>query len=366
MEDQIKASPAAGRVQENIDLLSSSSIPKTRAMEILTSPGIMADFFRTRLSGIFPEELILKECKPQVLKDRQESRQVVSYRLIFSHRSVRKTMSMILVVKRFADRTRGMKEYLIMRMLWEKGFDHKSSLKIPKPFSFLEDLSLLIQERAHGLLLRKNLSHNSPVALAGMKAAARWLIKLHQVDADYEGISLYPDDETSIRGWVCRIGSKDPKLLSKLEELGSLIRMKQSSFKNPRFTLVHGDFQCENIFVDREKVTMIDFGRFCKSDPARDLGCMIAQARTIGFLETASFVSVLPGLNAFWKEYLTAASVEERETLSARTCTFAAIKHLENIDYISAFSSGEGKDVCHFLLSDAERFGKADRVEELL
>lgn len=160
-------------------------------------------------------------------------------------------------------------------------------------------------------------------------------------------------------------GSREPKLLPKLEEVGSLVRIKQSSFKKLRFTLVHGDFQCDNIFVEKEKATVIDFGRFCKSDPARDLGCMIAQTRTISFLETASFASVLPGLNAFWEEYLAALSVEERESFSQRTCTFAAMKYLENIDYISSFSPKGGKDVWHFLLDDAERFAKANRVEEI-
>ncbi len=365
MPDQIEVPAAAGRVQENIDLLSSPSVSKARAMEILTSPDIMADFFRTRLSGIFPQGSFLKECKPRVLRDRQYSRQVVSYRLIFSHPSARKPMPMILVTKRFADRTKGSHEYLAMRMLWEKGFDHKSNLKIPRPFSFFDDLNLLVQEKAHGTLLSKNLSHTFPVAAVGLKAAARWLIKLHHVDADHEGIGPHADDKASIRAWVHRMGNREPRLLPKLEELGSLTRMKLSCINNLRFTLVHGDFQCDNIFVDKEKVTVIDFGRFCKSDPARDLGCMIAQARTTGFLKTSPPRSVLP-LNAFWKEYLTAVSVEERESLSERTCTFAAMKYLENIDYISSFSPERGRDVWQVLLNDAERFAKAKRVEEIL
>jgi serine/threonine protein kinase len=272
---------------------------------------------------------------------------------------------MDLVVKRFIDRTKGRLEYSVMRMLWEKGFNRESALRIPRPFFFLEDLSLLIEEKAHGVLLRKNLRHNSPITSGGLKAAARWLIKLHHVDADDEGIPLHPDDKTSIRGWVHRIGNREPELLPKLEELSSLIERKLSSFKNLRFTLIHGDFQSDNIFIDKEKVTVIDFGRFCKSDPARDLSCMIAQTRTISFLETASPGSVLP-LNAFWEDYLTAVSVGERESLSERTCTFVAIKYLENIDYISSFSREKGKDVSQLLLNDAKRFAKANRVEEIL
>src|SRR5512143_2413632 len=99
MNDRVKPHPAGGRVRGSIDLLSSPSVSKARAIEILTSPGIMVDLFRERLPGIFPQGLILKECKPQVLKSRQASRQVVAYRLISSHRPDRKTTPMTLVAK---------------------------------------------------------------------------------------------------------------------------------------------------------------------------------------------------------------------------------------------------------------------------
>ncbi len=366
LHNPIEARPPSGRVQVDINFLSSPSISKAEAMEVLTSPGIMTDFFRRRLPDIFPHGSILKECKPQVLRDRQHSRQVVSYRLFFSHPPLRKPIPVHLVAKRFVDRSKGRHEYLAMRLLWEKGFDHDSDLRVPRPFSFFEELGLLIQERASGALLRKTLNRHSPGASADLKAAARWLIKLHQIAADSEKIGQPADDETTIEDCAHRIGSRKPQLLPKLEELGSLIRMKLSSFNPVRFTLVHGDFQCDNILVRKEKVTVIDFGRFCKSDPARDLGCMIAQARTSGVLVSTSLPSVLPRLQPFWEEYLAVVSGEERESLSERTCTYAALKYLENIDYISSFASERREDVWQLLLNDAVHFAKAGGVEEML
>jgi hypothetical protein len=170
-----------------------------------------------------------------------------------------------------------------------------------------------------------------------MKSAARWLVKLHHLDTDCEGVGPQPDDETSIMNPVHRAESKEAWLSPRLGKLASLILMKLSFFKNSPITLVHGDFQCENIFVSKEKVTVIDFGKFCKSDPARDLGYMIAQARTMGLLDGKSFISLSPGLKAFWEEYQTSVSVEEREAFSARTCVFGALKCLENITYMAAY-----------------------------
>ncbi len=362
----IEAPPAASRVQGNVNFLSSPSISKAEAMEILTSPTIMADFFRKRLPNISRKGSILKECKPHVLRDRERGRQVLSYQLTFSHPSVRKIVPKTLVAKRFVDRSKGRHEYSALRMLWGKGFDHKSDLRVPRAFSFFEELGLLIQERASGALLRRTLNRDSLIASAGMKAAARWLIKLHHIAADHEGIGQHADDETSIEGCLHRIGSRKPQLLPQLEDLESLIKAKLSSFSPIRFTLVHGDFQCDNIFVSKEKVTVVDFGRFCKSDPARDLGCMIAQTRTTGALESTSLPPALPRLQAFWEEYLAAVAVEEREGLSERTCTYAALKYLENVDYISSFSPEGREDVFQLLLNDAMRFAKAGRTEEIL
>ncbi len=362
----IEARPSSGRAQGDINFLSSPSISKAEAMEILTSPGIMTDFFRRRLPDISPRGSILKACKPQVLRDREHSRQVLSYRLIFSHPSIRKTVPVTLVAKRFMDRSKGRHEYSAMRMLWEKGFDQKSDMRVPRPISFFEEFGLLIQERASGASLRKTINRPSSVASASLKAAARWLTKLHHIAADHEEIGQHPDDEASIEGCVHRIGSKEPQFLPKLKELGSLIRMKLSSFNPIRFTLVHGDFHFDNIFVSKEKVTVIDFGRFCISDPARDLGCMIAQARTTGFLESASLPPMLPRLQAFWEEYLASVPGEERESLSERTCTYAALKYLENIDYISSFSPNGRADVWKLLLTDAIHFAQAGGAEEIL
>ena len=354
------------RVQPTLDLLSSPSIPKTKAIEILTSPGMMASLFRTRLPEIFPLGTTMRKCKPRVLRGRQHERQVVLYEFIYSNPSFCHSRSTAFVAKRFADREKGRQEYLVMRTLWEKGFDDQSDLKIPKPLSFLEDLNLLIQERAHGTLMRDRLTEHSPDALAAQKAAARWLIKLHAVDGSRESIRLHPDDEISIENWVQGIGCREPEFLPILEKTASLLINRYSYFKQTPANFVHGDFQCDNIFVENGKVTAIDFGRFCKSDPARDPGYMIAQSRTISLLETGSFASALPGLNAFWQEYLAGTAIGEIEMLSNRTCVYTAIKLLENIDYISSFSPGGGKDVWRSLLEDAERFSKADRLEKCL
>jgi len=353
--------------QADVELLLASSISRDRAVEILTSPETMAEFFGTRLSFMIPQGMIITECRPKVLRDRLGSRQVIAYRLFFSDRARRKAKPVVLVLKRYADKAEGKKTFFAMRLLWENGFNRQSRLRIPEPFLYLEDLGIQVQERVHGMQLRENLRQNSPVAVGRMRAVARWLTKLHQLDADLTGISIHPPEDVSIKDFVRQMGTREQRTFQpRLEKLASVILARLASFNDVPVRPVHGDFQCENIHVEGDEVMVVDFDRFCRSDPARDLGYIIAQMRTMAFLGHALDGSVHPGLKAFWDEYLSATPALDREALSARTCVFAARKCLQNIYYMAYVLPGEGVEVVSVLLKEAERFSTAEKVEEVL
>ncbi len=349
--------------QRSFDLLSSPSLPSEKAAEILSSADVMAEFFRTRLSRLFPEDRVLTKCVPEVLRKRVSTRQIVSYRLVFS--GARKPLT--LVLKRYADKTEAGRVYSVMKMLWNNEFNRRSKLKIPEPFSVLEDLGLLVFEKAPGRQLCEYLSQSGPAAMARMKAVARWLAKLHYLNIDLERISPHPDEQDGLRAFARHAGSKEPRLLARLEELTYLILMKLSPFTKVPMVPVHGDFQCGNIFVAKDKVTVIDFDKFCRSDPARDLGYMIAQARTAAFRDRLPYEGVYAGLRAFWHEYLNAAPEVQKETLSTRANLFAARKCLQNIDYILSYAPREDTvEIVDILLGEARRFTRAEGVEEAL
>lgn len=299
-----------------------------------------------------------------MMRNRQASRQVLAYDLFFSGDSGPKSNPMTVVVKRFSDRAKGEREYRAMRILWENGFNHSSNLRIPEPFLYSEDLGLLVQEKARGISLRRYLGKKGPVAISRMKSAALWLKKLHHLRDVKEAIPLHPDDETSIERFVRQVATREPLLSSRMEELASRI-VAVSRNRQRSLTPVHGDFQCENILVGKEGVTVLDFGRFSKSDPARDVGYMIAQVRVMALFDGAAPVS--HGLGAFWEEYQSAVPGDERVSFSGRTCLFAAIKSMENVGYIVSFSpSGERREIVDFLLKDAASFCEAKGVEEIL
>jgi aminoglycoside phosphotransferase (APT) family kinase protein len=365
MDESTAAVPARGQ-RKGMQLLSSADVPRSLAVEILTSPEAVADFIRTDIPWIIPAGAVLAELRPRILRNRMGSRQVVLYRLFFSAAAGRRAGTLKIVFKRYADRIEGRKTYDIMKMLWERGFNRKSRLRILEPYAYREDLGLMVMEDAHGMLLVRNLRQKGPAAVARMKAVARWLSRLHNLEADFSTVDLHPPDEISIRDFVREAGGGEPWLLPQLAAVEATLLARMARFPNPPLNLTHGDFQCENILVDADKVIVVDFDRFCVSDPARDLGCMIAQTRTMGLLAGASSYAVQQGLEAFWEEYRAAVPAAEREALSVRTCLFAARKCLQNIYYMAVVLPVEKKETLSILLREVERFSRAGSVEEVL
>ena len=150
MKMQTQLIQETGHFLNRIDQLVSSSTSQAIALEILTSPDIMRALFQTRLSNIYPEGLNLRECRPEVLRKRLGSRQVIAYTLILLNEGGRKTSPVELVGKRYADGAEGERAFRTMQMLWEGGFGEGSRLKIPSRSVISPILSSLSRKRPKG------------------------------------------------------------------------------------------------------------------------------------------------------------------------------------------------------------------------
>jgi aminoglycoside phosphotransferase (APT) family kinase protein len=195
---------------------------------------------------------------------------------------------------------------------------------------------------------------------------ARWLANLHQLDVTPEGIDPCADDETSINNFAYQLGQRHPHLASQLEDLAFSICERIASPKGLSFTTVHGDFHPENIFVTQDGVTVIDFDNFCRSDPARDLGYIIAQMRAMVYFSTGLLEAADREIRAFLHVYLAATTSQEMGTLPGRIAAFAARTCLANMYYISCVLQNERLEALSMLLMEMERFMKAEKVEDIV
>lgn len=354
-----------GYVMTRIDQLTSSSTSRLLAVAILTAQDVMRDLFQTTLAKLYSEELVIKQCRPKVLKNRFGSRQVIAYKLTCADNGARNMSSMEVIGKRYADPQEGEKAFRTMQMLWQGEFGQSSRLKIPKPLCYLPDYKLLIQEKARGKPLPEYLGRGDAAASARMRLVAHWLVKLHRSEAAIDGIDAY-DDATSLRNFAQGLGERYPHLASHLQELAAGIQERLAAFKGAACSWVHGDFHPENIFVTEDKATVIDFDQFCQSDPARDLGYIVAQIRAMTYFSTGSLEASNSEIRVFLDTYFAALSAAEREGLFTRMAIFAARQIFESMYYILCVLDDERPDVLSAWLNEAQRLSGAKTAEDIM
>jgi tRNA A-37 threonylcarbamoyl transferase component Bud32 len=361
-----EVSQEISRVLCHIDLSVSPATSRAIALAILTSPDVMRDVFQTRLTKLCTEERIISHCRSNILKRRLGSRQVIAYRLSFKSDKDLTTQPVELVGKRYANGEEGERVFRTMQMLWEAGFSVGSRFKIPQPFCYISDLKLLLQEKVQGSLLPRYVGRGDAEACARMRMVARWLATLHRHGTIPEGIASCEDDDASIQNFALQLGERYPHLTSRFEALASAIRERITSCKDIPFTLVHGDFHPENIFVTQDGVTVIDFDQFCRSDPARDLGYLIAQMRAMAYRAVGSPDAPNRLILVLLKTYLAHLPLADREAITSRIVAFAARTWLEDLYYIFCVLEDEGPALLATGLQEIERFVKAVTVQEVV
>jgi Ser/Thr protein kinase RdoA (MazF antagonist) len=272
--------------------------------------------------------------------------------------------SVELVVKRYADAAKGNRAFQTMELLWRAGFDADSPFNIPRPVRWLPDANLLVQEMARGVLLPEHLGRDDGVA--PMEFAARWLAELHRLGPLAPDVPTYDADARSITTFVAQLAGRYQSLAAHLGEVAGAILEKVETCDASSFTMVHGDFHPENIFVRPNGATVIDFDVFCRSDPARDLGHFIAQTRAMAYFSTGSLDASNAALRTFLDAYHRALPPRDAESLACRIPAFTARAFLESLYYILAVLRSDRPDVLSVWLREIEHLVRAERAEELL
>jgi hypothetical protein len=168
----------------------------------------------------------------------------------------------------------------LLQELWSKGFQSGDDdyLKISKPIAYFPDYNLMLASKANGIELGKMLMEGDASVLENyIIQAASWLAKLHNIDVRSGRAFSLETEEAKLRHWSEHLCFLYPDFAEKISNLFSLILDKERSLDSKCFGLIHGDYNPNNIFVDGNDITVIDFEQSCIFDPAFDLGYFIAK-----------------------------------------------------------------------------------------
>lgn len=242
----------------------------------------------------------VERCQGRVLRA-SRSRPILRYRVTYVDQGRELSVEKIVIGKAYY-RGDGAGTFDFMRQLWVNGFADDPALTIPEPMAYVPELHLLLQAQAAGKPLYSHLD-DPDAALDHVRVTGRWLAKLHGTAVGHAGslpedfeerkLSTYRDGlAAAVPGWAVGISGLTSAVLSALRALPERAPVP-----------THGDFQPKNIYVTKERATVIDWDRFALAHPARDVGHFLGQCMTMSYVRAGSFERIRSWNDAFMEEY---------------------------------------------------------------
>jgi aminoglycoside phosphotransferase (APT) family kinase protein len=186
------------------------------------------------------------------------------------------------LIGRVSAREKSKGAYEILRKLRDAGMQPPSPFCVVEPIVFLPERNLLLQEKAAGQQLFEKIKEETATD-RDAERAAEWLVGL-------QGLNV-PNLVPGSCGDFERTRKELPDALP-----NSARRIIQIlNFLSRRFTAAfpaapsHGDYHPMNIYLDDERVTVIDVDTFAAREPMFDVGYFLAQSAVMGYHASGSF-----------------------------------------------------------------------------
>lgn len=241
--------------------------------ELVENPIRLLEYLRKEKVTFFKD--IKKINKIEKLKDytyKGERIKILKYDLIIARK--KKKVYGFFSSKKNAPKFKNKR--FILNKLQEYNFSH-GTLQAPKPLIFLSKVNLLIREEAPGKTLLQILqSKKMPKRV--IENSAKWIAKLHNIEIGKEKFVSALEIEKKEFPHYCQIAKNyfTKNQMEKMKNSLSFIHKITKSFSD---TLIHGDFQAQNIIYNKKKdtTTVIDFDWSGIGDHFSDIGNFLVQ-----------------------------------------------------------------------------------------
>ena len=162
--------------------------------------------------------------------------------------------------------------YRLLEALWHAGFHATSAdgISVPEPIGTVPDLRMWLQRRVPGVPATEILARPGAAELAARVAAAAH--KVHRSGVPTERRHGMADELRILDGCLARVAERSPARAERAARLLGACRSLAERTPAPVPTGIHRDFYADQVVVDGERLTLIDFDLYCVGDPALDVG----------------------------------------------------------------------------------------------
>jgi aminoglycoside phosphotransferase len=163
-----------------------------------------------------------------------------------------------------------------MQALWDHARTRAPELVLARPLGCAASLNALWQSSPGGEPLLEALDSIDLVMVLRRVAAA--LAALHRCDLRPARVWRVQEESMKLRRAQAALGRFYPMLQPRIDAV--LERLQATApGEAPRLVPVHGDFHCNQVLVDADRVAVIDFDLFGMGDPLHDLARFLSRFR---------------------------------------------------------------------------------------
>lgn len=162
--------------------------------------------------------------------------------------------------------------YRLLETLWQAGFQATAAdgISVPEPVGTVPDLRMWLQRRVAGVPAAELLARPGAAELAARVAEAAH--KVHRAGVATERRHGMADELRILERCLAQVAERSPARAERTARLLAACRRLAARTPAPVPTGIHRDFYADQVVVDGERLTLIDFDLYCLGDPALDVG----------------------------------------------------------------------------------------------
>lgn len=261
----------------------------------------------------------------QVLRHKPGRRCVVRYDIEFARRDA-SPQRFALIGKVRASRS-GKSGYRLLRSLWEAGFDTGApdGIRVPEPVGTIPEFRMWLQREASGRVATDLMFDPGGERLVRRIAEAAH--KLHGSGVTTKRRHTMADELRVLHERLPSVAREEPRWTHRIQRLLAACDQLGETVPEPEACGIHRDFYADQVIVDGERLSLIDFDLYCEGDPALDIGNFLGHMTEQSLRETGD-PETLGHLEWAMEERFVKISGEERRAAVKAYATLTLVRHV--------------------------------------
>ncbi|MEC4678024.1 MAG: phosphotransferase, partial [Nitrospirota bacterium] len=214
----------------------------------------------------------------------------------------------------------GQKSFELLSKLKQAFPTTKKGIQVVNALSYSEALQMLILEPAPGIPLNKLfLTESTPWSAIenALRKTAKALAEFHLSPSVFSKTRSVDGHLHRAEKLVRFIQNLCPELE---EKSNRLIVGLESSLQKVTLCPTHLDLKLEHIFIDEERITLIDLDSFAMSDPVFDVASLIVRIECLSQSSGISQTIIKAAVKVFTECYFSSVPIHWKERLHSNYC----------------------------------------------